>query len=55
MPISEKGRILGFYFDEGEKRDFPHFSLNGPKEMGAEEIIDFKVLKQEVNSFNKFV
>ena len=45
--LLQKGRILGFYFDEGQKRDFPHFSLNGPKEMGAEEIIDFKVLRKE--------
>jgi len=45
--LLQKGRILGFYFDEGEKRDFPHFSLSGPKEMGAEEIIDFKVLRKE--------
>ena len=42
-----KGRILGFYFNEGQKRDFPHFSLTGPKEMGGEEIIDFKVLRTE--------
>jgi hypothetical protein len=45
--LLQKGRILGFYFNEGQKRDFPHFSLSGPKEMGAEEIIDFKVLRTE--------
>ena len=45
--LLQKGRILGFYFDEGEKRDYPHFSLRGAKEMGAEEIIDFKVLRKE--------
>ena len=45
--LLQKGRILGYYFDEGQKRDFPHFSLSGPKEMGAEEIIDFKVLRTE--------
>ena len=45
--LLQKGRILGFYFNEGSKRDFPHFSMNGPKEMGAQEIIDFKVLRKE--------
>ena len=45
--LLQKGRILGYYFNEGQKRDFPHFSLYGPKEMGAEEIIDFKVLRKE--------
>ena len=45
--LLQKGRILGYYFNEGQKRDFPHFSLSGPKEKGAEEIIDFKVLRKE--------
>ena len=45
--LLQKGRILGFYFNEGQKREFPHFSLRGEKEIGAEEIIDFKVLRTE--------
>ena len=45
--LLQKGRILGYYFNEGQKREYPHFSLSGPKEMGAEEIIDFKVLRKE--------
>ena len=45
--LLQKGRILGYYFNEGQRRDFPHFSLSGPKETGAEEIIDFKVLRKE--------
>lgn len=45
--LLQKGRILGFYFNEGQKREYPHFSLRGEKEIGAEEIIDFKVLRTE--------
>ena len=45
--LLQKGRILGFYFNEGQKRDYPHFSMRGEKEIGAEEIIDFKVLRKE--------
>ena len=45
--LLQKGRILGFYFNEGQKREFPHFSMRGEKEIGAEEIIDFKVLRTE--------
>jgi len=33
--LLQKGRILGFYFNEGQKREFPHFSLRGEKEIGA--------------------
>ena len=36
-----------YYFNEGKKRDYPHFSMRGEKEIGAEEIIDFKVLRKE--------
>ena len=45
--LLQKGRILGFYFDQGQQKDYPHFSLRGEKEIGAEEIIDFKVLRKE--------
>ena len=45
--LLQKGRILGYYFNEGQKRDYPHFSMRGEKEIGAEEIIDFKVLRKE--------
>ena len=45
--LMQKGRILGYYFNEGQEREFPHFSMSGPKEMGAEEIIDFKALRKE--------
>ena len=42
-----KGRLLGFYFNGIKKADFPNFSLESSKEMGAKEIIDFKVLRKE--------
>ena len=45
--LLQKGRILGYYFNEGQKRDYPHFSMRGEKEIGAEEIIDFKILRKE--------
>ena len=45
--LLQKGRILGFYFDQKQKREFPHFSMYDSKEKGAEEIIDFKVLRKE--------
>ena len=45
--ILQKGRILGFYFKEDQRKDFPHFSMYNFKEKGAEEIIDFKVLRKE--------
>jgi hypothetical protein len=45
--LLQKGRILGCYFEKADEKELPHFSLVGPKEMGAEEIIDFKVLRKE--------
>ena len=45
--LLQKGRILGFYFKEDQRKDFPHFSMYNFKEKGAEEIIDFKILRKE--------
>ena len=42
-----KGRLLGCYFNGTNKGDFPRFSLESEKEIGAREVIDFKVLRKE--------
>ena len=42
-----KGRLLGCYFNEKQKGDFPKFALESEKERGAKEVIDFKILRKE--------
>ena len=42
-----KGRLLGCYFNGTNKGDFPRFSLESEKEIGAREVIDFKILRKE--------
>ena len=42
-----KGRLLGCYFNGTNKGDFPRFALESEKEIGAREVIDFKVLRKE--------
>ena len=41
------GRMLGVYFKKDDDINFPHFSMESEKEIGAREIIDFKVLRKE--------
>ena len=42
-----KGRLLGCYFNEKKKGDFPKFAMESEKERGAKEVIDFKILRKE--------
>ena len=42
-----KGRLLGCYFNEKQRPDFPKFALESEKERGAKEVIDFKILRKE--------
>ena len=42
-----KGRLLGCYFNGTNNSDFPRFALESEKEIGAKEVIDFKVLRKE--------
>ena len=42
-----KGRILGCYFNGNKEIDFPTFALESEKEIGAKEVIDFKILRKE--------
>ena len=42
-----KGRLLGCYFNEKQRADFPRFALESEKERGAKEVIDFKILRKE--------
>ena len=41
------GRMLGFYFQKHEEINFPRFSMESEKEIGAKEVIDFKLLRKE--------
>ena len=41
------GRMLGKYFQEHEELVIPSFSMESEKEIGAREVIDFKVLRKE--------
>ena len=41
------GRMLGNYFQENEEMNIPRFSMESEKEIGAREVIDFKVLRKE--------
>jgi hypothetical protein len=45
--LLHKGRLLGCYFNGTNKGDFPRFALESEKEIGAREVIDFKVLRKE--------
>ena len=45
--LLKKGRLLGFYFTGVNKQDFPRFTMESSKEIGAKNIIDFKVLRKE--------
>ena len=42
-----KGRLLGCYFNGNKEGDFPRFALESEKEIGAKEVIDFKILRKE--------
>ena len=42
-----KGRLLGVYFNGAKEADFPRFALESEKEIGAKEVIDFKILRKE--------
>ena len=42
-----KGRILNCYFKNKKEKNFPTFSIESEEELGAQEIIDFKPLRQE--------
>ena len=42
-----KGRLLGCYFNGNKEIDFPRFALESEKEIGAKEVIDFKILRKE--------
>ena len=41
------GRMLGFYFQKNEEMNFPRFAMESEKEIGAKEVIDFKLLRKE--------
>ena len=41
------GRMLGNYFQEHEEMTIPRFAMESEKEIGAREVIDFKVLRKE--------
>ena len=41
------GRMLGNYFKKGEEVNIPRFAMESEKEIGAREVIDFKVLRKE--------
>ena len=42
-----KGRLLGCYFNGSQKGTFPRFAMESEKEIGAKEVIDFKILRKE--------
>ena len=42
-----KGRLLGCYFNGINEGNFPIFAMESEKEIGAKEVIDFKVLRKE--------
>ena len=42
-----KGRLLGCYFNGSQKGVFPRFAMESEKEIGAKEVIDFKILRKE--------
>ena len=42
-----KGRLLGCYFNGSQKGTFPKFAMESEKEIGAKEVIDFKILRKE--------
>ena len=41
------GRMLGNYFQEVEEINIPSFAMESEKEIGAKEVIDFKILRKE--------
>ena len=41
------GRMLGNYFQGAEEMNVPRFSMESEKEIGAKEVIDFKLLRKE--------
>ena len=45
--LLHKGRMLECYFIGKKEEDFPRFALEGEKEIGAKEVIDFKPLRKE--------
>ena len=45
--LLHKGRILECYFIGKKEEDFPRFSMESEKEIGAKEVIDFKPLRKE--------
>ena len=42
-----KGRLLGCYFNGIKEAVFPRFAMESEKEIGAKEVIDFKILRKE--------
>ena len=45
--LLHKGRMLECYFIGKKEEDFPRFSMESEKEIGAKEVIDFKPLRKE--------
>ena len=41
------GRMLGNYFKDVEEINIPSFAMQSEKEIGAKEVIDFKILRKE--------
>ena len=41
------GRMLGVYFQESEEINFPRFAMESVEDIGAKEVIDFKILRKE--------
>ena len=41
------GRMLGVYFQEIEEINFPRFAMESVEDIGAKEVIDFKILRKE--------
>ena len=41
------GRMLGVYFQEEEEINIPRFAMESVEDIGAKEVIDFKILRKE--------